>query len=295
MTILIALVPGRSDTGALHLGAMLARSSVEDVTVVSVVPAPWPPDPYRADEEYLALQESIAETTLTNARQHLGGAPLGVDTVVRRASSVSAGLLEVITERNVSMVVVGSSSSGLLGRVMLGGVVERVLHSNEVPVAISPRGFHPARDTEFTRISVALGRADRGSRLLTRAASTARAAGVALRVVCFAVRPAASLAVGLPEGAERLVVDEWVGGLERDVATALEAGRQDGDGAVSTQVEITVGEGATWSEALYDVAWADGDVLVVGTSSSPLNRFLGSHASKIVRSCPVPVVLLARA
>jgi nucleotide-binding universal stress UspA family protein len=42
------------------------------------------------------------------------------------------------------------------------------------------------------------------------------------------------------------------------------------------------------------VDWSDGDLLVVGPSSSaPAARlFLGSRASKIVRSAPVPVYLV---
>ena len=41
--------------------------------MVSVVPAPWPPDPYGGDKEYLAYQEDLAEKTLRRARAHLDG------------------------------------------------------------------------------------------------------------------------------------------------------------------------------------------------------------------------------
>jgi nucleotide-binding universal stress UspA family protein len=57
-----------------------------------------------------------------------------------------------------------------------------------------------------------------------------------------------------------------------------------------------VGHGATWEEAIEDVDWEPGDVLVVGSSSSgPVARvFLGSRAAKIVRQSPVPVVVVPR-
>ena len=57
-----------------------------------------------------------------------------------------------------------------------------------------------------------------------------------------------------------------------------------------------VGYGQSWDEALEDVDWQDGDVLVVGSSSiGPVARvFLGSRASKIVRHSPVPVVVVPR-
>jgi nucleotide-binding universal stress UspA family protein len=57
-----------------------------------------------------------------------------------------------------------------------------------------------------------------------------------------------------------------------------------------------IGRGETWAEALDDVEWADGDVLVVGSSSlGPVARvFLGSRSAKIVRHSPVPVVVVPR-
>jgi nucleotide-binding universal stress UspA family protein len=298
MTILVALAPGRRDNGALHLGAMLARSSPEDVLAVSVVPAPWPPDPYRADEEFLTLQESVAEATLDHAREHLGLGSSKVDTLVWRAPSASAGLLEVISKNEVSRVVVGSSSTGFLGRVMLGGVAERLLHSSAVPVAVSPRGFHVAPSTKVARISVGLGRADDASGLLTRAATAARESGIPLRVVCFAVRPMSSVAGGVKADAERLVIAEWVAQLKSDVAARLAESTTPAAGASTNgvDVDVVVGQGDTWGEAMHDVAWVDGDILVVGTSSTSLSQFfLGSHATKIVRNSPVPTILLPRA
>ena len=58
-----------------------------------------------------------------------------------------------------------------------------------------------------------------------------------------------------------------------------------------------MGRGESWEEALEDVEWEDGEVLVVGSSSiGPLARvFLGSRASQIVRHSPVPVIVVPRA
>jgi len=299
MTILIGLGPGQRDDGAIHLGGMLARSSAEDVVVVSVVPAPWPPNPYRGDKEYLAYQDNLAEAALKRARDHLGDSPLGADYVMRRAESAPAGLLQLIAERQCSSVVVGSSTMGLLGHVMLGGVAERILHSAELPILVAPRGYHAERATSVSRVSVAFGRADHDSELVVRAASVARNFTAPLRVVCFAVRPMAAVVGTVEERAEQLVVAEWMERLHDDIAAALEsigsttpAGR---NGPLATRVDTVLGQGSSWSGALHDVAWTDGDLLAVGISSGPLGRlFLGSHAAKIVRASPVPVMLLSR-
>jgi nucleotide-binding universal stress UspA family protein len=299
MTILIGLAPGQRDDAAVHLGGMLARSSAEDVAVVSVVPAPWPPDPYGGDKEYLTYQEDLAEKTLRRARAHLDGRVTGAEYLVRRAESVPGGLLHMIADGRFSSVVVGSSSMGLLGRVMLGGAAERILHSAELPIVVAPRGFHEGRATNVTRVSVAFGRADRDSRLVARAASMAGLFHAPLRVVCFAVRPMAALVGAVEERAEQLVSKEWMQRLEDDITAALasapDAASAGAGGRLPSPVDTALGHGSSWAEALHDVPWTDGDLLVVGISSGPLGRFfLGSHAAKIVRNSPVPVALFSR-
>jgi nucleotide-binding universal stress UspA family protein len=122
------------------------------------------------------------------------------------------------------------------------------------------------------------------------------------RIVCFAVRPMAEYVAAVEPGTEDLVVDEWMKRLEEDIATSLasatqQSGRVDGPAGTSSGAwaETVLGQGGSWSEALHDVVWSDGDLLVVGTSNGPLSRlYLGSHAAKIVRNSPVPVLLLPR-
>ena len=65
---------------------------------------------------------------------------------------------------------------------------------------------------------------------------------------------------------------------------------------VPHELEAVVGSGETWEEALEDIEWDDGDVLVVGSSSAGriARVFLGSRATKIVRHSPVPVIVVPR-
>lgn len=291
MTILIGLAPGERGTAALHLGAMLARSRHDDVVVAAVVPTPWPPNPYRGDAEYLTYVERTTEESLDRARATLADS-VPADFVLHRARSVSSGLLEVAREREVALVSLGSSSSGLLGLVSLGGVAERILHSSDISVSLAPSGFTAGATATVERVTVAFGRADHDSELLTRAATTAREIGASMRVACFAVRPMSAAAGGVEASAEDLVVDAWAKNLESDIARTL---GPVSDGAVATRVDTVVGSGGSWAEALADVGWSPTEVLVVGVSSSSVSRlFLGSHASKIVRNAGVPVMLLPR-
>ena len=290
MTVLVALTPGERGSAALHLGTLLARSAGDPVVVAAVVPTPWPPSPFPGEAEYLAHAERAAEQALARARSQLG-ADLRAELVVQHGRSVAAGLLEVTVAHRADLVVLGSSSDGLLGRVGLGAVAHRLLHSTEVPVVLAPRGF-TADGVRVQRVTAAFGPRDGESDLVLRALQVADRFGASLRVASFAVRPLGALAGGVEASAEDLVVARW----SAQVASLVRASLGEQAGSVATQVETVVGSGNTWAEAVGDVAWSAGDLLVVGASSSAISSILlGSHASKVVRSSPVPVYLAPRA
>ncbi|MFL6064341.1 MAG: universal stress protein [Friedmanniella sp.] len=291
MTVMVALTPDERGTAALHLGTMMARSGRRPVLVATVVPTPWPPSSLPGEAEYLQYAERCAEQALTLARSRLGD-ELVADFVVQHARSVSSGLLELAAQRQVSLVVLGSSAAGLLGRVGLSGVAERILHSTHVPVMLAPRGFS-ASGTRVTRVTAAFGPSDARSDLLAGAAALADSLGATLRVASFSARPVTAFAGGIEQNAEDLVVHQWARQLGAMIDAALPASA--GDGALATRVESLVGQGSSWADAVAAVPWAAGDVLVVGSSSSAISSFLlGSHASKIVRNSPVPVYLMPR-
>jgi nucleotide-binding universal stress UspA family protein len=272
---------------------MLARSANQRLVVTAVVPEPWPPHPSRADEGFLAYQASMAERALTEARSHVANYP-AVDYVLRNARSVSSGLLDVAEENDASYVVLGSSPNGALNRVAIGGIADRILHSAGVPVLVAPSDFAFRPGDRLSRITVAFGRGDGDSDLLARAGDRAMSVGAHLRVACFAVEPLASLATlgGAAATAETLIADRWVDHLRPAIAAALERSTSR---PIADTTDITVGCGSSWAEALTDITWTDDEILVIGTSSSPIGRlFLGSHAAKIVRNSPVPVMLVPR-
>lgn len=289
MTILIGLTPDEHGGAALDLGVTLARSLGQGVVVAVVAPTPWPPNPYRPDSEYLALQESTGRQAIDAARIRLGD-DIAADFLVHQARSVSSGLTEVAQRSGATWLVLGSPSSGPLGQVTLGGIAERVMHTSALPVALAPQGWTAGPAQRVSRITVGFGRADRGSDLLVTAAGVADTIGAGLRVACFAVRPMVQTGT-VEESAEELVVGAWTSQLEAEIGRALETA----PGAGAVTADIVVGQGGSWRDALADVTWQAGEVLVVGANSSPLSRFfLGSHAAKIVKNATVPVILTPR-
>ena len=78
------------------------------------------------------------------------------------------------------------------------------------------------------------------------------AASARLRVASFAVRPRPPIVAGVGRLADDSIVAQW----SQEVRAAVPEG-----------IDIVVGRGETWEEAIEDVEWADGDVLVVGSSA----------------------------
>jgi nucleotide-binding universal stress UspA family protein len=106
------------------------------------------------------------------------------------------------------------------------------------------------------------------------------------------VRRTSGVAVG--READGSLVRAWIAEIQAAQQGALERVRD--LPSVPPDCEAAVGRGETWEDALEDLEWDCGDVLVVGSSSvGPVARvFLGSRSSKIVRHSPVPAVVVPR-
>jgi nucleotide-binding universal stress UspA family protein len=293
MTIVVGITPEERGRGALHLAAMLARSTDDDLLLCTVVPVFWPPGPARVDAEYRAHLMRTANEALDEARARLP-ADVSAAPLVHHARSAPAGLLEVAEQHDAALIVVGSCSTGVLGRVALGSVTDRLVHSSPVPVALPPRGYRCVAGARVTRATAAYGGTADADDLVVAAASVTARMGATLRLASFVVRSRPVYTAGVGREAEEAMVDQWVREIEAAGRAALE--RVSGLPAVPPALEAVVGYGQSWDEALEDVEWRDGDVLVVGSSSTgPVARvFLGSRASKIIRHSPVPVVVVPR-
>jgi nucleotide-binding universal stress UspA family protein len=293
MTLIVGYAPDERGKTALHLAGMLARSSGEQLVVCSVVPAPWVPGMARIDAEYGKQLDEIADQALEVARRNLqGGVPARFER--HSARSAPAGLLEVAKQYDAGMIVLGSSSAGVFGHIALGSVTDRLLHSSPVAIALAPCGLRCRPDAGVKRVTAAYGGSASAESLVLAAARVAARVGASLRIASFAVwsRPAYTTRLGTDS--EDLVLQEWIADLEKTVHAAIQ--QVEGLADAPPKVETVVGHGESWDEAIDDVGWDDGDVLVVGSSElGPVAQvFLGSRATKILRHSPVPVVVVPR-
>jgi nucleotide-binding universal stress UspA family protein len=293
MSLLVAFAPDGGGKAVLHLAAMLARSAEDDLVVGAVVPAPWYPSPARVDAEYQAYLHEAAQSALHKARRRLPS-DIPATFVIHDARSVPAGLLELAEQHDASLIVVGSSSAGGVGHVTLGSASSRLLHSSPLPVALAPRGFRARPDARVVRVTAAFGGTTGSEELVIAAASVTAGVGAALRLASFAVRSRPPYTSGVGTEADDAMTREWIQEIEAAARAALE--KVEDLAAVPRELEIVIGRGESWEEALEEVEWDEGDVLVVGSASiGPVARvFLGSRATKIVQHSPVPVVVVPR-
>jgi nucleotide-binding universal stress UspA family protein len=291
MTMVVGFAPDGRGHAVLHLAAMLARSGGEDLVVCAVVPAAWPPSPARVDAEYRQYVDGAAENALSRARARL---PSDVPATyeVLHARSTPAGLLDVAERVGASLIIVGSAAEGGSGHVSVGSVSSRLLHSSPIPVVLAPHGFRTGPGARVERVTAAFGGTE--DDLVVAAAGVAARVGASLRLASFAVHPRPPYTVAVGRDADNDMTRQWIAEIEAAGRAALDAVRD--LPVIPRECDMVVGQGEDWAEALEDVDWLPGDVLVVGSSSiGPLARvFLGSRSTKIVRNSPVPVAVVPR-
>lgn len=296
MTILVGYEPTKDGRAALDLAALLARSGdPDDVAVATVVPEAWAtPSLARVDAEFRAWAREQGDAALRRAERYLAEhAPdLAVTGHRLEGRSVSTALTRCGTATGARVLVLGSASDGPRGRVVIGSTTEPLLHSADRPLAIAPRGYRAGGQVRVGRISCAFAGTDDSTDLLVTAAGLCAQTGARLRVVTFGVRGRTMYPPEVGLHAEEAVLEQWREQVDEAQQQAIaELRRRD---LLPREVVAEVVAGESWTDALDEVDWEPGEVLVVG--SNPTGRlarvFLGSRALRIVRQAPVPVVVV---
>ena len=285
-TYVVGWSPFHRDPGAVELACRFARSTGARLHVVSVLPSGWGGLGRRAAD----VAEQEGDRAVEEARRHLDSSGVKGEVVATTARSVPQALLAAVESTQARCLVLGSGTETGMGRIDGSSKANRLLHSSPVPVALAPRGYrtHRGENARLDRVTCAFRDEASSHSALERAAVLAEAAKVPLRVVTFGVEPRRMVPSEV-SGDAQMVLEEW----RVQAQQALDAAVAGMSGDVHRgRVYI----GRTWDEALQESDWEDGDVLVVGSSStSPIAQvFLGSSATKIVRSAPVPVVVVPR-
>ena len=290
MNYLVGLTADRGGRDALALGRMLARTGDVTLTVCIVLPEVWGhPSLARVDAEYAAFLEQYAEEAIAEARAFLGD-EVRAEYTARSARSATEGLVDVARETDAALVVLGSARHGPIGRFTVGSVTNEMLHSSPVPVVLAPRGYRPSSDAWLRRVTCAFAGSTRSRTAFDAAVQLSRRHHVPVRLTTLVVRDRQMYPSQVGYDAERMVVEQW----RQQALQAQEEALAVLPGDV--EAEASVVGGRDWEEALDSLPWEEGEVLVVGSSRlGPVARvFLGSNSVKIVRSSPVPVLVIPR-
>ncbi|MBU3750775.1 MAG: universal stress protein [Mycobacterium sp.] len=291
MSVVVGYLAGKSGTAPLHLAATLARTLRTSLVVASIVPRPWTfPSTARVDAEYAAWADQLAADSAKEAERELLSIAPGAEVAFHSHAhrSVSGGLIEVVSELDAEMLVLGSSAYGRHGQVVVGSTADRLLHSAPVPVAIAPRGYRSPRGGVLTRITCGYPGTPESLEMVRRVTAMAERVELPVRVITFAVRGRTMYPPEVGLHAEDSILAAW----ESQAAEMLSALRT--DGVVGEDVALQVVSGNDWGEAIDDAEWQDGEVLALGTSprGEIAYVFLGTRGTKIMRVSPVPVLVL---
>ncbi|TSI16169.1 universal stress protein [Brevibacterium aurantiacum] len=201
-------------------------------------------------------------------------------TSVHFADSMAAGLIDKATSCPCDLIIVGAASHGPLRRFTIGSVANALLHSSPVPVALAPSGYLPP--SRLTRLSCALGMRPGAEVALNVATQSSVLHDVPLRLISL---------IALDSRTED--VERTDAARDHAKKLLLRASQSVED---ATEVMVDVALGRSIESAIEKLTWDDGEIVLIGSSRLAKNRsiFMGTTANKMLRSLPVPMVVVPR-
>jgi nucleotide-binding universal stress UspA family protein len=261
---------------ALELARFLAIQGNRTIVVAHVIPRPPPYD--ARTREYVTLVRDHDHSVLDPALAALAG--LRVEARPIESASPARGLHELAEEEHASLIVIGSTHRGPVGRVVLGSVGEMLAVGTPAAVAVAPKGFAARVPDSIRSVGAGFNRALEGHAALRTAASLASDLGAKLRAIAV---DETFMHARHARGRER----HQDGSLEEELDRALAD-------VQAPDAERLLLRGAA-AECLAE-ACTDCDLLVVGSRSyGPLHHtLLGSVSAKLMRTCPAPLLVVPR-
>jgi nucleotide-binding universal stress UspA family protein len=274
--ILVGLDPERGDVAPLVLGAALARITGAPL----IVAASYLHDPITNAVSAGMVDEDLHSDALAKLEALTSGTD--ADLLVAGGSSPARVLHDRAARLDASIVVVGSTAKGPLGRVTAGSTAERLLHGAPCPVAVAAAGLDA--DWRLRRIGAAFLDLEEAHVALRAAAELARAAGATLHATTAVEPLEAHRSAVVPPYHEAGMLDTASAQRSLDDAIAkLPAG-------VDVTNEVVVARPADALAALS----SDVDLLVCGSRGyGPLRSvLLGGVTHQLIEksSCPLLVV-----
>jgi nucleotide-binding universal stress UspA family protein len=267
------------------LASVLARTFDATVDVVLVVREEYP-DGHPGRAEYQQLLVSKGEQWVGQALSALTEDGVSANSTVLVGESFAESLVGFAQRKSSDLIVVGGARDGFFGGHTIGPVTQALLHLSPIPVALAPRGYAEDPDDAILAITAAIPTRPGDDNPLPFALTLASAATLPIRMLSLVSAENLAEAASVKE-----VRQMQVEAAEENLAVAARTL------PASPEIESLVADGLTLESALKKLNWADGALLVVGSSrfAAPRRIFLGSTAARILAGVDVPVVVVPRA
>jgi len=270
---------------AIALASGLAGLTGSTLLLANVFP--YDETPSRAlNREFEEFLREDANAVLERLRTTVGD---GVTAETRTIPNPSPahGLHELAESEEAGLIVVGSTHTGRIGRVLPGSTAERLLHGSPCPVAVAPKGYADRPGREPRAIGCGYDGSQASEYALGVARRLAEATGGQLRLIrafqpiSYDIPPGSAAMGGA--GPYNLVLQERAA-EELDSAVERLDGDVDGHFEVGDPAKVL----AEASEGL--------DLLIVGSRGyGPLHSVVvGGVAGRVVREAACPVIVFPR-
>lgn len=267
------------------LASVLARTFDATVDVVLVVREEYP-DGHPGRAEYQQLLVDKGEQWVGQALSALTEDGVRASSTVLVGESFAESLVGFAQRKSSDLIVVGGARDGFFGGHTIGPVTQALLHLSPIPVALAPRGYAEDPDDAILAITAAIPTRPGDDNPLPFALTLASAATLPIRMLSLVSAENLAEAASVKE-----VRQMQVEAAEENLAVAARTLPD------SPEIESLVADGLTLESALKKLNWADGALLIVGSSrfAAPRRIFLGSTAARILAGVDVPVVVVPRA
>lgn len=284
MKVIVGVDGGPQQPSALALGAQLAAAEDDELIVAHAYE--WSLMIDRLDAGHAAQLREQAQHLVDGAAAWLGGRRITTDVVAD--TSIPRALHALAADAQADVLVIGSCHRGAIGRTLVGGTGERLVHGAPCRVAIAPRDFEPRSERPRT-IGVAYDESPEARAALAWATQHAEASGASI-VVMTAFEP-----IWVPAGPPGSV-SYGFHDLERGQRDEARQRLADAVDALPDSVHAK-GHLLEGSPVHALSKHAEGlDLLVMGSRAYGAVRtvLLGGVSHRLVREAPCPLMVLPR-
>lgn len=249
----------------------------------------------RTDDERTQLRER-GEAILADIEDLAADLDEPVTTTLLEGTPTTR-IAEHAADRDADLIVIGQQGMTGLGKRLLGGVTEGVLHRSDVPVlVVSAFDREVADSIDYSRLLVPTDGSENALSAAPHGAAVARRYGSSvdvLNVVDLQSAGGAFSAGGLERSFVERLEDRGTDAVDE---LAAEIGETDPELDVETDVVRTKSSDGVAAGIRDYVAERDTDMVVMGSHgrSNLRRQLLGSVAANVIRTVDVPVLVVTR-